>query len=134
MKLLLVLVLVLVLGGAVQAADVASSPRSSRRRSHPTPPPPPPSPPAAFPRWVAPQPDPHKPLGGYPKLTQLSKAEVLHGGKEPLPGSDAGPIGSYNHNVRACRIPATGRKSRAYNGQLWLVELTESGLDTAGDD
>jgi hypothetical protein len=99
--LVLVLVLVLALGGAVQAADIAS-PHSRRRRSHPTPPPPPP-PPEAFPRWVAPQPDPHKPLGGYPKLTQLSKAEVLHGGKEPLPGSDAGPIGSYNHNV--CTLP-----------------------------
>ena len=74
---------------------------SSRRRSNPAPTPAPtPIPPPGFPRWTAPQPDPHKPLGGYPKLTQLSKVEVLHGGKLPLPGSDAGPIGSYNHNVK----------------------------------
>ena len=80
--------------------DSSDSTSRRRRRSHPVPPPPPPAPPAhGFPRWTAPQPDPHQPLGGYPKLRHLSRAEVLHGGKHPLPGSDAGRIGSYNHNV-----------------------------------
>ena len=67
----------------------------ARRPHQPQPAPPP----TGFPYWDAPLPDPKRPLGGYSKLQQLSKAEVLHGGKEPLPGSDAGPIGSYNHNV-----------------------------------
>lgn len=92
---LAVLVLLLHISGS------SGSKSSSRRRSNPAPTPAPtPIPPPGFPRWTAPQPDPHKPLGGYPKLTQLSKVEVLHGGKLPLPGSDAGPIGSYNHNVK----------------------------------
>ena len=48
---------------------------------------------------------PKKPLGGYPKMRRLSKAEVLHGGKAPLAGSDAGPVGSYNHNVVSLHEP-----------------------------
>jgi hypothetical protein len=73
-----------------------ASATSSRRRSAPPPAPPPPP---GYPYWDAEQPDSRKPLGGYPKLKQLLKTEVLHGGKDALPGSDAGPIGSYNHNV-----------------------------------
>lgn len=53
----------------------------------------------AVPRWDLPQPDFSKPLGGYSKLQQDFKVEVLHGGKDALPGSDAGPVGSYNHNL-----------------------------------
>ena len=80
---------------AATGADADRGPSSRRRRSAPPPAPPPPG----FPSCHAAKPDAAKPLGGYPKLQQLSKAEVLHGGKQPLPGSDAGPIGSYNHNV-----------------------------------
>jgi hypothetical protein len=102
---LLLLPLLLLVGDTDAASTAGLS--SKRRRSRPPPPPPPP-PPAGFPSWAAPQPDPKRPLGGYPKLQQLSKAEVLHGGKGPLPGSDAGPIGSYNHNVMIDYLVGSG--------------------------
>jgi len=54
---------------------------------------------SGFPSWTAPQPNPKLPLGGYKKLQQHFRAEVLHGIKQSLPHSDAGPIGTYNHNV-----------------------------------
>ena len=89
------------------ASADASGGGSRRRRRSPSPPKPTPTPHpgAGFPTWSSPQPDPKKPLGGYPKMRQLSKAEVLHGGKAPLAGSDAGPVGSYNHNVVSLHEP-----------------------------
>ena len=93
------------------ASADASGGGSRRRRRSPPKPTPHPGPGAGFPTWSAPQPDPKKPLGGYPKLRQLSKAEVLHGGKAPLPGSDAGPVGSYNHNVVSLPRAATPTSS-----------------------
>jgi hypothetical protein len=89
----------------VEAAAGATAALLLGSKPHPPPPPPPPP---GFPFWAAGEPDPKKPLGGYPKLKQLSKAEVLHGGKHPLPGSDAGPIGSYNHNVMFDYLQGSG--------------------------